>query len=221
MGWVIAVMGQKGGGGKSSTAQMLATEADCTVILVDLDFGQTTSTDWAAARAVNGFKPPVRVISDARFKAERGARRIFELREDCDLLIIDCRGGADPTSLEVAKGSDLVVLPCAPTAADLRPTVALLHELRAKGIESPHVVVALVMVTSESEQKYARAFLAAAGYEALPGYIRFKAGFRAAQNTGKSFTETLYPALNREASDLLAAIHKTLEVIQEKYANQS
>ena len=56
---LIAILSQKGGGGKSTLARCLATELTkqkLNILLVDLDIQQKTSQEWAERRKSQGIK---------------------------------------------------------------------------------------------------------------------------------------------------------------------
>ena len=71
MTYIIGMVSQKGGVGKSTLARMMAREiADggMTVKIADLDTQQQTCTYWAGRRAENGILPEIQVQSFAGIK---------------------------------------------------------------------------------------------------------------------------------------------------------
>ncbi len=62
MTYIIAMVSQKGGAGKSTLARLFARELardGFTVKIADLDIQQTTCADWAADRAEAGLEPEI------------------------------------------------------------------------------------------------------------------------------------------------------------------
>lgn len=200
---VIGFVSQKGGVGKSTLARALAREAvagGLDVLLGDLDVGQRTAARWAARREQAGIEPrvPVEVFQSAAEAMKAGAGR--------DLLILDGPAKASAETLQIAQAAALVVVPSNPGEDDLDPAVLLLHELAGKGIPNARMAVALVRVATDAEEAFARAYVAAAGFDVLPGAIPERAAYRAAQSNGSSLTEVRFAGLVGRADALVQAI---------------
>ena len=142
--------------------------------------------------------------------------KVLSLADTCNVLAIDAPGWADEYSVWLAKGSHLTVLPSKPTIEYLRPTIRLKHEMLAKGLEDWRVAIALNEVLTDAEVTFARDYLKDAGYAPLPGFMRTVKTYRDARKIGKAVTETLVPALNREAFKLVEEITHALENVLEK-----
>ena len=130
MGDIISFVGQKGGTGKSTLARAFAVEAakrEQGVLIADLDEAQRTSWDWGQRRAANGLEPAIAVERVPRLQ-------VFTRAANIDLLVVDAPGWADASTLWLAQGSQLTVLPTGGTVDDLNPTIRLMHELMNKGI---------------------------------------------------------------------------------------
>jgi chromosome partitioning protein len=200
---VVSFVGQKGGVGKSTLARALAAVAargKLRVKLADLDTQQQTAVRWANARVSNANAFPV----DAE---------AFDTIEDAfvgsagfDLIIVDTPGHASPATLDIARSSDVVVLPTGASSDDLYPTVLLLYELERMGIAKDRLAIALCRLLELREEHGARQYVEAAGYEALEGSIPERIGYRRAQNRGQSLTETSEEALNKRARTLLESL---------------
>ena len=186
MSWVVAIGGQKGGTGKSTVAQGLAVEAvrhGTITILADMDSAQQTSVKWGERRRAAGIKP---VIDIRLLRAVAG---IAPLRRLCDLLVIDTPGQAGRETLNLARASDLLLLTTDTNAIELEPTVMLVQSLQAGGIEDYRVGIALTKVLDSRREAEARAYLKAAGYEALPVSLRFERVTHDIGNRGLAVTE--------------------------------
>ena len=185
MGDIISFVGQKGGTGKSTLARAFAVEAakrDQGVLIADLDEAQRTSWDWGQRRAANGLQPAIAVERVPRLQ-------VFTRAADIDVLVVDAPGWADASTLWLAQGSQLTVLPTGGTVDDLNPTIRLMHELMNKGIADWRVALALCRIHSDAQAEFARSYLRQANYKALKGELREKKSFADLQNVGQAVTE--------------------------------
>jgi chromosome partitioning protein len=203
---VIACAGQKGGVGKSAICQAIAVEAARAgrrVVLLDEDVAQRTSFEWARARRHNGFEPAVEVVVvDPDRHPDFG---VAAAGGGADLVLVDAPGWSDETTLRLAALSDLTVLPTGASVADLRPTIRLLHELVAAGVGAERIVVPLYRVASATEIKFARGYLAEAGFAAVEAVVRDMATYRTLQNQGRAASEA-EGKLGQEARALVAEV---------------
>lgn len=202
---VLSVIGQKGGVGKSTLARaisVVATQGDLRVRLVDLDIGQQTSVRWSTTRASMRAKHPV----DAQ--AFSSVRDALAQAEDFDLVVVDTPGHLSPETFEVARASDLIILPTGTSSDDLHPVTLLLYELEQIGIPKDRLFVALCRILDPKEERWARHYLDTTGFEALEGSLPERLGYRRAHNRGKSVTETNELALNERANQLMASVLK-------------
>ena len=211
MGDIISFVGQKGGTGKSTLARAFAVEAlrrESGVVIADLDEAQRTSWDWGQRRAANGLKPPILVERVPRLQ-------VFTRAANVDVLVVDAPGWADASTLWLAQGSQLTVLPTGGTVDDLNPTIRLMHELMNKGIADWRVGLALCRIHNEAQAEFARGYLKQANYRALKGELREKKSFADLQNVGQAVTEGP-AAVSREAIELIGSIAAALERSREE-----
>lgn len=206
MSYVVPFMNGKGGTGKSVLARAYAVEAaraGASVLIADLDDVQRTSKNWAGHRKHNGIAPEIRVEVAT-------PRTAYDMAERSDILIIDAPGWTDRESLKMAAWSTFCVIPSrANRMDDLSETVRLLHALKSQGIEDWRFGVALNALRAPSaaeDDRDARAYLADAGFKALPGYVRDLKAYEIALLEGKAITETPEKALNDEAFVLVNGI---------------
>ena len=129
---VISLVTQKGGSGKSTLCVSLAVaaqEAGHAVCILEMD-KQATATQWSQARS--GRPPEVaQVTTDKEDKLVNVLGRLGE-RRSFDFVFIDTPGIDSPGTRAVIALSDLCLVPCRPTPADLRsvsPTLAAIHRL--------------------------------------------------------------------------------------------
>lgn len=207
---IVSFVGQKGGVGKSTLARAFAAVAargKLKVKLADLDVNQQTSVRWARTRTARGNGYPVEAEAYTTYED------VLAKVHGIDLIIVDTPGHASPVTLEIARTSQVVILPTGASTDDLYPTVLLLYELEQMGIPKERLAVALCRLLEQREEHAARKYIETAGYEALVGSVPERAGYRSAHNLGQSITETSDQTLNRRARTLM-------ESLLEKVMNQ-
>jgi chromosome partitioning protein len=215
MGDIISFVGQKGGTGKSTLARAFAVEAakgEKRVLVADLDEAQRTSWDWSQRRAANGIAPAITVERVPRLQ-------VFTRAANIGMLVVDAPGWADASTLWLAQGSQLTVLPTGGTVDDLNPTIRLMHELTGKGVADWRLALALCRIHTDAQAAFARAYLKQANYKALKGELWEKKGLADLQNVGQAVTEG--PAgTSREAIELVASIAAALERARKRAAQE-
>jgi len=121
---LIAVLNQKGGVGKSTTAVHLARwlqRRGRSVHLADMDPQQTGSFWLQAADAFTIPHTPIPADADAALE------RLPALAQSCDALIVDGPAGLSDATRAVMLLADLVLTPVQPAGADLRSAVDVLR----------------------------------------------------------------------------------------------
>ncbi len=205
MAFIIGLVSQKGGVGKSSIARLIAREAavgDLTVKIADLDTQQQTSTKWAARRIENGITPEIEVqpVGDVRKKAIEEAPRY-------DLYIFDGAPQASKQTIEVARVCDLVIIPASDSLEDREPAVILANDLYSKGIAHKKIAFVLSLVGASARQlQEAQAYFSKTQYQLLDGEIPAKDSFKNALAQGRAFTETPFRNLLERADRLAQSI---------------
>lgn len=216
MTYIVSLVSQKGGVGKSTLSRLIAREFESGGLktkIADFDTQQQTCTQWAGRRAENGFAPEVQVQSFATVKTALADAMNF------DAMIFDGKPNASEQTLDIARASDLVVIPTGQTVDDLHPGVVLAHTLSRKGIVSNRIAFALCKTTgSERENQAAREYLLEAGYTVLDGEIPVSTAYGTASDLGKAITETSFKTLNEKASLLAQSIIDRLTDLQERKA---
>jgi chromosome partitioning protein len=137
----IAVLGEKGGAGKSTVSINVAAELAARgrrVLLVDAD-PQGTALTWAGIGAEAGHRLPRTIALGDNMRAELG-----RLAAEHEWTIVDLPGRASKRAAAAVMVADLALLPCSPSPADawaLASTVELLGEARELRPELRAVVV--------------------------------------------------------------------------------
>lgn len=123
----VALLARKGGTGKTTLAvhlAVLAAEAGRRVLLVDTD-PQRSAGDWRRVRE-----------SDTPRLVECVAKRVPEVldlarREGIDLVVVDTRPSVEAETVEIARLSDLVLIPTGTGILDLRAIAATADMVRS------------------------------------------------------------------------------------------
>lgn len=214
MTYIIGMVSQKGGVGKSTLARMMAREfvaGGMSAKIADLDTQQQTCTNWAGRRAENAIEPEIQVQSFASVKTALEDAARF------DALILDGKPNASEQTFEIAAAADLVVIPTGQTVDDLHPGVVLAHTLRKKGIAADKIAFALFRTTgSERENQAARDYLSEAGYLVLDSDVPVSTAYGSASDGGKAITETSFRTLNGRAAALAQAVIDRMAELQER-----
>lgn len=204
MSYIIGMVSQKGGAGKSTLARLFARELakdGFSVKIADLDTQQTTCTEWASDRAEAGIEPEIQVQPFGNIKTALGEASRF------DAYILDGRPHSSQQTLEIARAADLTVIPTGQTKDDLRPAVKLAHSLADSGIEPGRIAFALVKTTnSDAELRAAREYLEQTDYITLEGFLPVSTAYGIAHDAGKVVTETPHRTLNEKAEKLAQSI---------------
>lgn len=203
---IIAVLSQKGGGGKSTISRALAvelTKQKLRVLLADLDIQQKTSFEWSERRKRKNIKPVVNCQSFPYFSSEL-------INSNYDYLIIDGPAKISKESLEIAKVANLIIQPVRPSLDDLNPAIREFNGLFKAGITKNKLVFVLNAVSSLAEEKAAYNYLCQAGYEVLTFSLPEKVSYREAQNQGLAVSEVKYSRLSQQVQGLLKLVIKKI-----------
>lgn len=214
MTYIVGMVSQKGGVGKSTLARMMAREfvaGGLSTKIADLDTQQQTCTNWAGRRAEGNLTPEIQVQSFATVKSALDEAPRF------DALVLDGKPNASEQTIEIAKSSSLVVIPTGQTVDDLHPGVVLAHSLRKKGIAPDKIAFAMFKTTgSDRENAAARDYITEAGYMVLDGEISVSTAYGSASDQGKAITETSFRSLNERASNLAQSVIDRMVELQDR-----
>jgi chromosome partitioning protein len=174
----IAIVGTKGGVGKSTTAVYLATalHRQGTTLLIDAD-PQGSALAWSTGLPFQVVSLPVRDLH----------RRVPELAANYEHLVIDTPPGDTAISRGAVLSVPLVIVPVSATGLDisrLEPTWLLLQELEAS---HPLGLAASVLLTKvragTRSQREAREVLTELGYPVLETEINLAESYAATFGT--------------------------------------
>lgn len=181
---VVAVIGQKGGSGKTTTAQNLsvaAAEAGHTVVLIDLD-SQPTSANWADRREAES--PAVVSAQVARLKNVLATAK----KQGATLAILDTPPRTAEGSLEAAKVADLVLVPVRPRVNDLETLTALKEVVLFAGGPPTWVLINAAPIQGNRHDE-ARQVAETFGFKVAPVVLHERTAFGDAPGPGLGVTE--------------------------------
>lgn len=205
MGYKIGVVSQKGGVSKTTISRAIATTfaADgWNVKIADLDVNQASSFSWLQRRLSRNITP---IVAVEQFGNVASA---LKMADNYDLMIFDGAPHASKATAEVARQSDLIILPTATSVDDLEPQVRLANKLTSEdGVPAERIAFALSKVgNSPAQIKEARNYLSATPYFVLNGQVPEKTAFIRAQDTGLSIVETPFKGPRKQAEELIESI---------------
>lgn len=181
---IIALIGQKGGGGKTTVAENLAVEAAAkgeTVALIDLD-PQPTAANWGDRREAEN--PSVQSVQAARLTQVLAAAR----KAGVTFAILDTPGRSADISIAAARTATAVLVPIRPVIKDVETLPAVRDLLMTAG-NPPTVVV--INAAPPQGQRHVEAAQAAEGYgfQTCPVVLHQRTVFGDAPNGGLAVSE--------------------------------
>lgn len=209
MPYVIAVVAQKGGVGKSTVSRLIASEfarmdGGWDVKIADMDVSQGTSFNWMQRRSKLN-------LTDIRVEAYQRLEKALADAGNFDVMVLDGAPHATQQTLQMAQAADVVVIPTGTALDDLDPAVLLAHELKRQKVVTSKLVFVLSRTgDSEAEVGEARDYLTRAGYRVAAGAIPERTAFRRASDLGHAISESPFPSLNERARQCFNSIMESL-----------
>ena len=185
---VLAILCQKGGTAKTTTALNLAVAAvarGLEVVVIDLD-PQVSACDW---KDIRGDKPPVVAATpvphlDRTLNAAREA--------GADLIIIDTAGRTNDAASAAARAADLILIALQPSLIDLKTLGATLDLIRLAGNKPVQALLTRVRAVGNRHDETA-VWLAQQGVDVCPATLGERVTYQDAYAQGLGVLE-LEPA---------------------------
>lgn len=208
---IVALLGQKGGVGKSTTAiclAMAARQRGSDVLLVDAD-PQGTIRTWNDVATERGVPAPT-VIAMGAAMHRPGQLEVISPRYE--LTFIDCPPRHGDTQRSALMIADLALLPCGPSAADAWALSTSLEMVAEAQTLRPQLRAAIVITRKQGRTmlgKAARAVLEQSGVAVLETELSYRIAYQEALAAGLGVAQYCPrdPAA-REVRALLAEIER-------------
>jgi chromosome partitioning protein len=209
---VIALLSQKGGGGRTSLTVSLATaaeEAGKQTLIIDLD-PQATACKWGDRREAEApiviDAQPAR-LANALSKAKEGG---------IDLVLIDTPPRSAEAALAAAKVTDLIVMPVRPQMYDLEtiPNTLDLIATAAAGRPNPIPTIAVLNAVPSrgTRHEQAKAGLVGMGLTVCDVTVGYRAAFGDAAALGLSVLE--HDRAGRAADEVRQVYHAVIGLLE-------
>jgi chromosome partitioning protein len=190
MSTIIALAGQKGGSGKTTTALTIAAEWHARhrrVLLVDADPQGSTRT-WGDLAAEGGHAAPTIVAMGAGLHRPD---QLPALAKSYDFVVIDCPPRHGTVLRSALMVANLALLPCGPSAVDawaLGETLDLIAEARTLRPELQAAVVLTRKIARTVLGDGARVALAECGLPILRAELGYRVAYQEAPAAGLGVT---------------------------------
>lgn len=216
MSKVITVAQHKGGAGKTTIATHLAiglAQNGYRVAALDTD-PQGSMSSWYEARQRYGHEGMVEIGFSAFSDWWRVRPEIDRLRDNYDLVIIDCPPHTKDDAQKAVSEADLVVVPIQPSPTDLWATMKTID---LTNDEEAHTYLLLNRIISNS--KLSRQFIEELPRCRFDATIGNRVAFSMAMGEGKAVTETESSSL--AAQEICAVVDELESLLHEQVGTVS
>ncbi len=210
--YIIAIVAEKGGVGKTTLAlnlAVVATQQGQKAVIIDID-PQATASKWTDRR--DSEHPWVVPTHAARIKSAIDQAQ----GQGIDFIVIDTPPHSGTDAAEAARRADLVLVPTEPHLFTLETLPKLADLLRLSG-NAPALFLVNKAATQGTEGSNAVEYIQKQGFTVCPVVIHFRAAHRHATNVGKVAAE--YEADSKAAQEVLEVYKYTIRFV-DKYRKQ-
>jgi chromosome partitioning protein len=212
---IVALAGQKGGSGKTTTAICVADEwhrRGRNVLLVDTD-PQATSRTWADVADELGKKGPTVIGMGRGFHDQ-----LAPLSEGYDVTVIDCPPGHTEIQRAALMIADIAVVPCGPGATDIWSMAETIEIARQARAIRPTLHVGILVTRKDARTAIADQARTALDATTLPVFdtaFGFRVAFQEAPNEGVGVTRYAPSgAAAEEVRQLVDELEKITKTVQ-------
>lgn len=184
---IIAIGGQKGGTGKTTTTIALADawhKAGKSVLLIDAD-PQRSAMTWGDVRAEAGLESPsIIAMGEAMHKRDQ----LPKLAGGFDVVLIDCPPRFGKILRSALMVADLIIMPCGPSDVDawaLTETLDLVEEAQTLRDELRSAVLITRKVPRTTIGRTARELLAEGGHPVLNTEMGYRVAYQKCMGYGQ------------------------------------
>jgi chromosome partitioning protein len=217
--FTIALVGQKGGTGKTTVATTLsvaAGRAGLATVLIDLD-PQANASNWKDRRQHDSGPaviaiPPSRLPHTLKTAQDNGAA----------MAVIDAPGKQDSTAIEAARAADLVLIPTRPQIFELETLAAIRNLLRVAGDPKAYVLLNGLHPQAKKAAEEAKAMIQSNfGFPTCPVHLCQRRSYGEAPTTG-SVADEIDPegAAAEECKQLYQWIRQQMKESGKNYGSQ-
>lgn len=220
MTYIIGVVGQKGGTGKSTLSRAIARETIVNgwdTFIADMDSQQRTCLNWTIDRNEQNLEPAIPVESFSLVSQALKRRGKYEL------IIFDGAPHATEATKQIAENANLILLTTKTSKDDLNAQISVAMEMVESGIDPKRIAFVLSRVAEDGSRmaEDARGYIEQVRYAfpIIDGHLEERKGYEIAMNNGLAITETKYEPLNEKANVVIQSIFNLFsELIKEPEA---
>lgn len=198
----LALICQKGGTSKTTTAINLAVEAQANgleTVIIDLD-PQVSACDW---KDIRGEATPPTVAAVPVSHLDRTLKAAAD--NGADLVIIDTAGRANDVAMAAARVADAILVPMQPSLIDLKTLQSTLDAIRASGNDVPVRVVLSRVKAAGTRAEDSTTWLTNAHVDVCPILLGERVTYQDAYGRGLGVTEA---DPSGKAADEIRALYK-------------
>lgn len=197
---VWAIVGQKGGDGKSTIAYGLScylAQHGRKTTLLDVDRPQFSSV---LLGKLSGKELDFTLVRCQHL------RDVPRLAQGFDAVIFDGAPHASTDTLAICKDADCIVIPTRTYKMNLKPALDIAAELIDNGIDQKRIIFLICQALSVAEVRDARATIAARNYRVVGEDLRTYAAYGKAGDAGRSVLDVPFKTLRARAESVFAEL---------------